>query len=200
MTYARLQTTATRPEGDDLVPKLTAMISGHPGFAGLLLLEGEERAGALLTLWETASDAEKASERSRAAGGPPPVTITSDEIYEVDDDEAAVAAGRPVGAALLGFFDGPLTAERETVARRRGRESIGPVVRQVPGMIRTLVLWHPARRGFVVVHLAESAAVLAAVGDAVRSVPLRDGEDPALLTGPDRLSVHRVVAYEPAAG
>jgi hypothetical protein len=198
MTYARLQTTATRPEGDDLVPKLTAMISGHPGYAGLILLDGEQRAGALLTLWDTAEDAARASELSRADGGPPPVAIVSDDIYLVDDDQAGVAAGRPVGAALIGRFGG-LSAEREAAARRRGRESIGPVVRQVPGVIRTLVLWHADKRDFVVVHLAESAGVLGDIAAAVQSVPLRDGEDPALLTGPDGVTPYSVVAYGPAA-
>lgn len=198
--YARFQTTTARPETGDpdkLVRSLTDMISAHPGYAGLALLERDDKAGALITLWHTREDAELASERSRAAAGPRPVALQIDEIYEIDDDVPGPAAAQPAVAALVGYFDGPLSPAQVDAARRRGRERIIPVLRQSPALVRTLVLWHPTAREAVVVHLATSAGGLQEVVTTVTSVPISPEEDPALLPGPNLLEPHRVLAYEP---
>jgi hypothetical protein len=187
MTYARIQTTDNRSPGSF---SLTDVISGHPGFAGLFLLSGQDQAGVLLTIWKSREDAELASDRTRAAAGPRPITLTSDDVYEVDSD----LAGRGTAAvALVGWFDGPLSPERIAAARNRGRDVIHPALRSLPGRVRSFVLWQPEEQGFVVVHLAESAEVLDTIGDTVRSLPVGPDEDPALLTGPDRTSQYRVV-------
>ena len=201
MMYARLQTTASRPETDDpdkLIRRLVDMISAHPGYAGLALLERDDQAGTMLTLWHTREDAELASERSRAVAGPRPVELLADDVYQVEDDWSGAAVDRPAGAALVGYFDGPLSPERVAAARRRGREKINPALRQVAGMVRSLVLWHPADRKFAVVHLATDAGVLHEIAATVTSVPVAQDEDPALLTGPDRVDLQQVLAYEPA--
>ncbi|MFC4071628.1 hypothetical protein [Actinoplanes subglobosus] len=189
MTYARIQTTDNRPSGSF---GLTEVISGHPGFAGLFLLsEPSGQAGVLLTLWKSREDAELASERTRTAAGPRPITLTSDTVYEIEDD----LPGRGTAtAALVGWFDGPLSPARIAAARRRGREVIHPALGPLPGRVRSLVLWQPAEQSFVVVHLASSAAVLDAIGDTVRSLPVAEDEDLALLTGPDRMVKYQVVA------
>ena len=196
--FARLQTATSRPVTDDqdqLVQQVGGMISQHPGFAGLAMLEHNDGAGTMVTLWHTREDAELASERSQAARGPRPFTLVSDDIYEVDDDVTGAAAGERAEAAFMGYFDGPLSPARIAAARRGGRDRIRPALQQVPGLIRTLVLWHPTESKMAVVHLVTSADGLQGVAAAINSTPLLPDEDPSLLTGPDRLGTHRVLSY-----
>ncbi len=196
--FARLQTVAPRPriaDQDQLVQQVVEMISSHPGFAGLAMLERDDSAGTMVTLWHTREDAELASERSQATRGPRPFTLLTDDIYEVDEDVTGVAAGEHAGAAFVGYFDGPLSPARIAAARRGGRERIRPVLRQVPGLIRTLVLWHPTDSKMAVVHLTTSIEGLHDVAAAITTTPLLPDEDPSLLTGPDRVETHQVLSY-----
>jgi len=196
--FARLQSVAARPRTDNedqLVHQVTGMISAHPGFAGLAMLEDADGAGTMLTLWHTREDAELASERSRAARGARPFTLLSDDVYEVDDDLTGSASAQPAEAAFVGYFDGPLSPARVAAARRGGRDRVRPVLQQVPSLIRTLVLWHPTDSKMAVVHLVTSVDGLQDVTNAIRSTELLPDEDPALLTGPDRVHTHRVLAY-----
>lgn len=196
--FARLQTMATRPPDESLVPVIADMISGHPGFAGLAMVGGDDGSGGMISLWQTREDAEQASERSTAIRGPRPFELTRDEIYEVDADEAGIAAGETPAVAFLGEFDGPLSQARVDAARRAGTERIGPVLKTVPGLVRMLVLWHPTERRMAVLHLATSEVALGGVTDAVMSTKLLPGEDPALLPGPDRVTLLQVAAYRAA--
>jgi hypothetical protein len=196
--FARMQTVGSRPVADDrdeFVRRVADMISQHPGFAGLAMLEHDDGGGTMVTLWHTREDAELASERSRAARGPRPFTLSSDDIYEVDDDLPGVAAGEPAAAAFVAYFDGPLSPSRIAAARRAGRERIGPVLRRVPGLVRALVLWHPTESKLAVLHLTTSSGVLPAIDAAINSTTLLPDEDPAQLSGPDRMGSHRVLAY-----
>ena len=201
--FARLQTVASRPVTDDqdqLIRGSTDLISQHPGFAGLAMLEHEDGDGTMVSLWSTREDAELASERSRAARGLRPFSLTSDDIYEVDDELTGSSAGERATAAFVGTFDGPLSPARLAAARRAGRDRIRPVLLAVPGLIRTLVLWHPTDRKMTVVHLATSIDALHSVAAAVTSTQLLPDEDRTLLTGPDRVRTHRVLSYlTPAA-
>jgi hypothetical protein len=201
--FARLQTVASRPRPADqerLVQQVTEMISAHPGFAGLAMLEREDGTGTMVTLWDTREDAELASERSQAARGPRPFTLTSDDIYEVDDDLAGAASGSPATAAFIGYFDGPLSPARLAAARRGGRDRIEPALRGVASLIRSLALWHPTDAKLTVIHLATSVDGLHEIADAITSTTLLPDEDPSLLTGPDRVDTHRVLSYlNPAA-
>jgi hypothetical protein len=124
--------------------------------------------------------------------GPRPFTLVSDDIYEVDDDVTAAAAGERAEAAFVGYFDGPLSPARVAAARRGGRDRIRPALQQVPGLIRTLVLRHPTESKLAVVHLVTSADGLRGVAAAINSTPLLPDEDPSLLTGPDRVETHRL--------
>jgi len=85
--FARLQTAATRPTDESLVPLITDTIASHSGFAGLAMLAGEDGGASMISLWLTREDAELASERSAAIRGPRPIELTRDEIFEVDADE-----------------------------------------------------------------------------------------------------------------
>ncbi len=196
--YARLQTTRNVPSGPDaeaMRAQVTEMISGHPGFAGLILLEQLGIGwGAMVTLWQTRQDAVLASERS-AARGPRPVTLHTDDVYEVEEDWPGVAAGERPEAATALYFDGPLSAARLEAARWSSRRRILPATRDLPGRVRTLVLFDPEEVKVAIVTLATSMPALEAIGQAVMSTELLPDEDPALLTGPDRFAVCRVVGY-----
>lgn len=175
--------------------RMVEMISGHPGFAGLYLLEQLGTGWpAMVTLWRTREDAVLAAERSEAARGPRPVTLHSDDVYEVEEDWPGLAAGERPEAATVVYFDGPLSPARVVAARRGGRERILPAIRDLPGRVRTLVLWDPDEAKSAVVTLATSMSELEAIGQAVQATDLLPGEDPALLTGPDRVEICRVVA------
>lgn len=197
--FARLQTAATRPTDESLVPLIADTIASHSGFAGLAMLAGQDGGTNMISLWLTREDAELASERSAAIRGPRPIELTRDEIFEVDADEAGAAAGQEPAVAFLGEFDGPLSPARVEAARFAGTERIAPVLRNVAGLVRVLVLWHPTERRMAVLHLATSVQALEAVGEAIMSTKLLPGEDPDLLPGPDRISMLRVAAYRTAA-
>ncbi|MEV0902234.1 hypothetical protein [Actinoplanes sp. NPDC049802] len=191
--YARIQTIASRPDNaDKLARELVEIISGHPGYAGLVLLES-----ALLTLWTTRQDAEFASQRSQAGRGPRPVTLLTDDSYEVEEDQPGPAAHRPATDGWIGFFDGPLRPDRLAAIRRAGAEQIGPALRAVPGLVRTLTMWDPGTAKFAVAHLTDSPGSLREVGETITSTRPLTGDAPAAVSGPDRIATDRVVAYEP---
>src|SRR5436305_14187527 len=83
--FARLQTVAARPTDEELAPTIADMVCGHPGFAGLALLSGDVGSGALVSIWLTREDAERASERSVEIRGSRPFGLTRTQIYEVAD-------------------------------------------------------------------------------------------------------------------
>jgi hypothetical protein len=196
--FARLQTVASRPVDEGMVPAIADMIGGHPGFAGLVMLADGD-SGTMISLWRTREDAESASQRTAAIRGPRPFELVRDEIYEVDADQSGVAAGEPATAAFFGEFDGPMGQAGLDAARFAGIERIGPALRSAAGLVRVLVFWHPVERRMAVLHLATSPESLQAVGEIVMSTELLPGEDPALLPGPDRISMPRVAAYRAAA-
>jgi hypothetical protein len=196
--FARLQSAATRPTDESVVPMLADTIASHPGFAGLAMLTGEDGAAHLISLWITREDAELAEERTAATLGPRPVELTRDEIFEVDADEAGAAAAAEPTMAFLGEFDGPLSPARVAAARFAGTERIAPALRNVAGLVRVLVFWHPTDRRMALLHLATSAEALQVIAETVMSTKLLPGEDPALLPGPDRISTLRVAAYRVA--
>jgi hypothetical protein len=198
MVYARLQTVGGMPASAEAVRRLVEVVSAHPGFAGLCLMEAVEEtaAGALLTLWRTEEDARLASSRTEAArGGPRPVALRDDRVYEVE----AMAEGPDValapGAAVILFFDGPHDAAWLESARFAQRERVAPAMRTVPGFVRGFAMTDPEGRCSAVVSLAVSLEALARAEKAVNSTELLPGEDPALLTGPDRAVVHRVSVF-----
>jgi heme-degrading monooxygenase HmoA len=201
MLYARLQTVRGMPGPEEAGPverELMEIVARHPGFAGLCLMAAVEdtEAGALLTLWRTLEDARLAADRTaRARPGPRPVTLESDRIYEVQGQYEGPDAGLPAAAAVLLFFDGPCDDEWLESARFAHRERIGPALTASPGFIRGFALWDPRDRVGAVVNLAVSLEALARAERAVNSTELLPGENPALLTGPDRAIVHRVSGY-----
>jgi hypothetical protein len=196
--FARLQTAASTPLDESMVPAVADMIGAHPGFAGLVILADGD-SGTMISLWHSREDAELASQRTAAIRGPRPFELVRDEIYEVDADQAGVAAGESANVAFLGEFGGPMSQAALDAARFAGTQRIGPALRTAPGLVRVLVFWHPVERRMAVLHLATSPEALQTVGEIVMSSTLLPGEDPELLPGPDRVTMPRVVAYRTAA-
>ena len=147
----------------------------------------------MLTLWQTEEDARRAPERTAAQLGPRPMTLATDDVYEVTASCGGTAAGEPAAAAVLMHFDGPLSQERIDAAEFAGRERIEPALRTLAGLVGGYLLWHPERRAQVMCTLATSADVLALMEQTVMSTELLPGEDPTLLPGPDRLAMHEVI-------
>ena len=95
--------------------------------------------------------------------------------------------------AQLTYFDGPRTPEKVAASDFGGRERIQPAVSKLGHHFRVYVL----RRddgSEIVVSIAESKDALLAAQKAIMSTELLPGEDPALLTGPDRIDLYPVVS------
>lgn len=195
--YARLQSVQAVPSAvtpPEVRDRLVETIAGHPGFAGIYLLEQVDHGrGTMLTLWDTEEDARRASERTAAQLGPRPLELETDEVYEVTGDHVGLD-DRPGAAATL-WLDGPLSQARVDAARFAGRERIAPALAPLPGPVRALELWQAHTRSMVVVLLATSPDTLQEIHRTVMSTELLPGEDPALLTGHDRMEEHLVVSY-----
>ncbi|HEY5856085.1 MAG TPA: hypothetical protein VIW24_19135 [Aldersonia sp.] len=89
----------------------------------------------------------------------------------------------------LTYFDGPRTPEQVAAGDRAGRERIGPAVLGVPGMVGAY-LCRRADGSEVVISIAESEQALLDAQQAVMTSELLPGEDPAMLTGPDRIEIY----------
>jgi heme-degrading monooxygenase HmoA len=201
MLYARLQTVSVirdPAEAQEQERRLMEIVSGHPGFAGLCLMEEVEdtAGGTLLTLWRTRDDARMAAARTRQARhGPRPVALYSDRIYQVEGQfDGPDAVERP-GAAVIVYFDGPRGDEWLASSRFAHEQRIVPVMGKVPGLVGGFALWSPEERCGAVVNLAVSLEALVRAEKAVNSTELLPDEDPAMLTGPDRAVVHMVSGY-----
>ncbi|WP_433787323.1 hypothetical protein ACQPX6_10945 [Actinomycetospora sp. CA-101289] len=204
--FARFQTMRPVPGTDDSEAarrELSDILRRHAGYSGAYyLVSGPSALRALVTLWSTEEDARLSSERTRAAsgGGPRPVTIEEDAIYEVTDDEAGAADAAAPDVADVVVFDGPLTDAARAATDRFHRGRILPAVRALPGTVRLLVLWDRLARSMRVLHLANDPATLDAVPPAVNALVLEEDEDPALLSPPDRSDRWEVAAADVPAG
>ena len=170
------------------------------GFRGahLLVQIGSHR-GLCLTLWETLPDAEAAPERTEAVLGPRPFALAVDDVYDVWDTASGSSRPEQATVAKVSWYDGPRSAAQTEAARRAGEERIKPAVEGIPGLVMTYVLGRPQDGAMVVVELATSTDTFDRVADAVFGTSLLPGEDPVLLTGPDRVELYRLDGQSLAA-
>jgi len=194
--HARLQTVRALPDqfnGPEAARYLIKVLEGHPGFRSVhLMLQIGSRQGLNLTLWDSREDAEAAPARTRSVLGPPPFPYGHDEVYDVVSTGSGSAALEAAAVCQATWFDGPLSAAQIEALRRAGEERIRPVVEPVPGFVAGYVLCRPADSGVVVLTLATSTEALERIAEAIFSTSLLPGEDPALLTGPDRVEIYKV--------
>ena len=128
-----------------------------------------------LALWRTEHDA-------AAAGG---------AVWTVIDHHSGRAADATPVAAQVTWFHGPRSAEQVAADTRAGRERLWPAVQDAEGLVDVIVL-QATDGASVVVGSATDAEHFAEVTRRIMSTTLLPGENPALLTGPDRLETYRL--------
>ncbi|HEX6755292.1 MAG TPA: hypothetical protein VF109_05035 [Mycobacteriales bacterium] len=125
------------------------------------------------------------------------VTVRASAPYEVTGRRAGTSGG-PARFLQLTVFTGR-SPEWCTAYDRAGEERIWPAVRDVPGVVET-VLGGNATGDRVAVVLAESVDALEATVAAIMSTELLPWEDPANMTGPDGARVLRLLHADLPAG
>ena len=191
--FARFQTITSLPPTDDpdvSRHELTDILRRHAGYSGAyFMVSGPTAMRALVSLWATEEDARAASDRTRAATGdaPRPVTIAEDTVYEVVDDEPGEAPEAEPTAADVASFDGPFSDPTRAAIDRVHRGKIIPTARAVPGTVRLMVLWDRLSRSMRALLLTTGPTALDAARDAVEATDPGAGEDPALVSPPDRM-------------
>lgn len=97
--------------------------------------------------------------------------------------------------AQLIYFDGPRSAELVDASDRAGVERIVPALRADPDVAAahhaTYVLRQPDGSEMTIV-IADTEEALQKGRETIRRTELLPGEDPALLTEPDRVEVYAV--------
>ncbi|WP_285750748.1 hypothetical protein [Lentzea sp. NBRC 105346] len=131
----------------------------------------------ILAFWATEQDAKEAS----------------DQVYEVEDTITGPSAGGPRVCCTLVFMDGPLSQERWDAGAFAHERRIKPFLEGYDGYVDGCVLVDKVKRSAVAVGFATSFEKADEIGKAVNSMELVPGEDPALLTGPDRIELYRVL-------
>lgn len=181
--YAHIATLG--PEPDSVAVAALDGARARPGFVGgfALALIGPPR-GVLVTLWHN------------VAVVPDPAA----ETYVIDGEWVGRDSGAAPAAASIASFDGPISAELEAAAAFGSEHRVVPAIVAVPGTIYGFAMWDPDLRARRVLTLTSTVDAIEAVGRAVNATKLLPGEDRALLPGPDRVEVYRVIAvYTPAA-
>lgn len=115
---------------------------------------------------------------------------------------AVLFPGRAQGPARFATvveFHGPRTPEWVAAESRASHDRIHPATQDVPGYVGTLRLIRDDG-GVLTLSLAETAEALQEAMERIMATELLPGEDPALLTGPDRTSFSVVVRADLPAG
>jgi len=196
--HARLDRYHDQPGHRMDSPDLTDLSNGvadQPGLLSCLTFRQLGGPAAVrLTLWDTEASATGCS--GPDAGLAPPAA----EIYQVTDIKEGLAATQVPTCARLVCFDGPRAPEQAAAEEQAGRQRIWPAIHGLSGLVGIYVL-RGSDLSSVIVTLATSVETLDAAQRAVMATELMPGEDPALLSGPDRVEIHRVTGHHlPAAG
>ena len=194
--FAKVQIAPIVPkpfDSPEAAGRLVQTIGGHPGFRSIhLMMQIGARQGLNLTLWDTATDAEGASARTRSTLGPAPFPLAFDQVYEVIATVDGPCPLEDGTVCQVSWFDGPRSAAENEAMRRAGELRIGPAIADVDGHCCTYVLTRPEDSAVVVIAFASSTETLSRMADAVYSTTLLPGEDPALLAGPSRVEIYGV--------
>ena len=98
--------------------------------------------------------------------------------------------------AQLTYFDGPRSPELIAAMERANRERIEPAILARPDLRDDLVAAHTLLRpdgGEIVLVIVQHEDTLDKAFEVVMGTELLQGEDPALLPGPDRVERYEVV-------
>lgn len=139
--------------------------------------------GAVLAFWSTLEEAASAADRRTAR----PMGLDCGS-YEVVDEFVGLARN-PQFAQLTWLGAG--SQAQADAAERAGRARIWPAIKDIEGVVGSYAL-RGADRSAVIVGFATTVEAHEAVRRAIFSTELLPWEDPALLTGPDRVDIGRV--------
>jgi hypothetical protein len=89
-------------------------------------------------------------------------------------------------------FSGPRTEEWVAAEQRAATDRLGPATAGIDGIV-SVTRMRATDNAYIVVVLAESMDAFDAALQAITSTELLPGEDPELLSGPDRVSFYRLV-------
>ena len=157
-------------------------VSRQPGvIAGYVLRPMDQEQAVLVTVWKSAKDADLAAV---TAGGQ---DFVSGTFHEAD------TVGEPAAYGQIVYFDGPRPPAEADAIDRANRERIAPAVRSIPGNLGAFVGRNPDG-SLVVVALTTSLQAIEDSQRALMSTELLPGEDPAQLTGPQRIQLAWVLA------
>lgn len=144
--------------------------------------------GIVVALWRTKHEAALVA---ASAGAP---LLGNGAGFEVTRRHRGVDPG-PARYLQMTCFDGPRTTAWVRAVQRADDERIAPVIRDVPGAVGGLTLQAPDG-GRVILGLATSVEAFEDVVGRIMSTALLPGEDPADLTGPDRVELHRLLRVD----
>lgn len=161
-----------------------ALASGHAGTAAAVVVTRPLGSGPALA----ALVHDELPAAGRGAGEPCPRAVVF----------PGTARG-PARFATVVEFDGPRSPEWAAAESRASHDRIHPATRDIAGYVGTLRLTRDDG-GVVTVSLAETAEALQEAMERIMSTALLPGEDPALLTGPDRTTFSVVVRADLPSG
>ena len=104
-------------------------------------------------------------------------------------------SGRGTGPATymqVVEFSGPRTEKWVAAEQRAATDRLGPATEGIDGVV-SVTRMRAADNAYIVVVLADSMDVFDAASQMIMSTELLPGEDPELLSGPDRVSFYRLV-------
>ncbi|MDQ4038781.1 MAG: hypothetical protein M3313_10655 [Actinomycetota bacterium] len=173
--HIRITTLETRPEA------AMAQIEQQPGLIAAYVMRPMDQLQPIqVTVWEAAEHAGLSS----VAGGR---DFSNAEFVGGDSVDESPAYGQIV------YFDGPRPQSEADAIDRANRDRIAPAVRNIAGNLGAFVGRNPDGSS-VVVALTSSLQAVEDSQRAIMSTELLPGEDPAALTGPDRMQLAWVLA------
>ncbi len=163
-----------------------AELKQHSGLVSAYALRPmDQQQPVLVSVWETAAYADQAAV---TAGGR---KYDDTRFQDCDTTDA------PPSYAQLVYFDGSRSQAEADAIERANNERIAPAVRAIPGNLGAYV--GRAHDGsFAVLSLTTSLQAVEDSQRAIMSTALLPGEDPALLTGPQRIQLAWVLSAFPA--
>lgn len=173
------------PLGGTLEGALAA-VEPQPGLRSAYVLRPmDDPRPLLVTAWDSAEQADQAS-----------VTLGGADYATASLQLAGDPARSPKYAQIV-HFDRPRTKPEADAIDVANRERIWPAVRDIPGNLGALVGANDDGTS-VVIALTTSLQAIEDSQQAIMSTALLPGEDPALLTGPDRMHIAHVLSAVPA--
>lgn len=143
--------------------------------------------GAVLAFWATVGEAASAADRRTDR----PMWLDCGS-YDVVDEFIGLARN-PQFAQLTWLGAG--SQAQADAAERAGRDRIWPAIKDIEGVVGSYTL-RGADRSSVIVGFGTTVETHEEVRRAVFSTELLPGEDPALLTGPDRVDIGRLLCAQ----